>query len=216
MSAPTQEHASPLPSKLRTEEAYRLRGSRWRWHIAVAAFALMFGSILAANWVTTDYGFIPVGFGLEATAGTFFAGISLAARDLIQDAVGRVVVLLTIVVGTIISFAIAEPMIAVASAAAFGLAELFDFAIYSPLRDRARFGDRRWAVAVLASNVVGIVTDTVVFLGIAFGLSSIGPALFGQLVGKSYATVAYLVLGAALAWWLARRRSRVGAEAELR
>lgn len=201
----THHAQRPLKAaKLDTAEAYPLRRSRWRWHIAALAFVLMFGSILAANWVTTDYGFIPVGFGLSATAGTFFAGITLASRDLIQDALGRWAVLLTIAIGTVISFAIAEPMIAIASAAAFGLAELLDFAVYSPLRDRARFGDKRWALAVIASNIVGMITDTLVFLGIAFGFSAIAPALAGQLVGKSYATIAYLLIGFIVARLIAR------------
>ena len=52
------------------------------------AVAVLFGSMLAANYVTTDYGFVPVGFGLSATAGTFFAGFALAARDAINDAWG--------------------------------------------------------------------------------------------------------------------------------
>jgi hypothetical protein len=30
-------------------------------------------TILAANYVTTEYGMVPVGFGLVATAGTYFA-----------------------------------------------------------------------------------------------------------------------------------------------
>lgn len=169
------------------------------------ALAVLLAALLLANWVTTDYGFIPVGFGLEATAGTIFAGFALASRDLIQDAWGRWAVILTIALGTVISFAIAEPAIAVASAAAFGVAELLDFAVYTPIRDRARLGDRRWALAVVASNVVGAVADTVVFLGIAFGAAAITPALGGQFVGKMYATATYLIVGYLLARWVARR-----------
>ena len=42
---------------------------------------------------------------------------------------------------------------------------------------------------------MGSIVDTVVFLGIAFGLSAVGPAFLGQAVGKLYATVLYLALG---------------------
>lgn len=173
--------------------------SRARLIIGIGAMAAVLGALIAANVVTTDYGFIPVGLGFEATAGTFFAGIMLAARDIVQDTIGRWCVVLLILLGTTASFLVSAPEIAIASAAAFGLAELLDFAVYTPIRARAKFGDRRWAVAVLASNVVGAFTDTVVFLGIAFGTAAILPALGGQMVGKTWATLAYLILGALLA-----------------
>ena len=179
-----------------------------RMAVGLLAVAVMVGSLLAANYVTTDYGFIPVGFGLEATAGTFFAGFALASRDAIQDSWGRLPVVAVILVGTVLSFAISAPAIALASAAAYLCAEALDFAVYAPLRARARLGDRRWALAVVASNVVGALTDTVVFLGVAFGTSAIAPALPGQLVGKLYATVMYLLIGALVARFLLRKVSR--------
>lgn len=173
--------------------------TRGRVAIGLIAAALVMGSLIAANWVTTDYGFIPVGFGFEATAGTFFAGIMLASRDAVQDALGRWAVLVIIVLGTALSFAISAPAIAIASALAFGFAELADFAVYTPIRSRSRFGDRRWAIAVVGSNIVGAVADTVIFLGVAFGAAAILPALPGQMVGKLWATLAYLVLGVIVA-----------------
>ena len=163
------------------------------------AVAVLFGSMLAANYVTTDYGFVPIGFGLSATAGTFFAGFALAARDAINDAWGRPAVVAVILVGTLVSFTLSAPEIAIASAVAFLVAESLDFAAYVPLRKRAKFGDKKWALAVVASNIVGAIADTVVFLGIAFGAAAILPALPGQLVGKSYATVMYLLIGWAVA-----------------
>lgn len=174
--------------------------TRGRITIGIIAALLVMGALIAANWVTTDYGFIPVGFGLEATAGTLFAGVMLASRDAVQDALGRWAVVLIIVLGTALSFLISAPAIAVASALAFGLAELLDFAVYTPIRSRAKFGDKKWAVAVVASNIVGAFTDTIVFLGVAFGVAAIMPALPGQMVGKLWATLAYLLLG----WLFAR------------
>ena len=137
---------------------------------------------------------------MSATAGTFFAGFALAARDAINDAWGRLAVVAVILIGTLVSFTLSVPEIAVASAAAFLVAESLDFAVYVPLRKRAKFGDKRWALAVVASNVVGATADTIVFLGIAFGVAAIQPALAGQLVGKLYATVCYLLIG----WGVAR------------
>lgn len=175
-----------------------------RIQLGVLGIIIMLGTLLLANWATTEFGFIPVGFGVDATAGTLIVGISLAARDLIQDTIGRWAVVAVIVVGALMSFAISAPAIAVASAAAFLFAELADFAAYTPLRARSKFGDKRWAVAVVVSNAVGALADTVIFLWIAFGAASVLPAIPGQLVGKMWATLGYLALGAGAAW-LARR-----------
>jgi uncharacterized PurR-regulated membrane protein YhhQ (DUF165 family) len=46
----------------------------------------------------------------------------------------------------------------VASAVAFLFSELADFVVYQPLRER------RWLLAVFASNVVGLVIDSILFL----------------------------------------------------
>jgi uncharacterized PurR-regulated membrane protein YhhQ (DUF165 family) len=104
-------------------------------------------------------------------------------------------VLAAIAVAAVVSFAVADPFIAFASALAFLLSELADMLAYTPLRARSRLGDRRWTAAVVVSNLVGTVADTVVFLGVAFGAAAILPALPGQLVGKAWATVIFLAIG---------------------
>jgi len=187
-----------------------------RWWVGSAAAAIVLVSLLLANWVTTDYGFIPIGFGLETTAGTVFAGFMLAGRDAVQDSFGRWAVIGLIVIGTILSFAIASPAIALASAAAFGVAELLNFAVYTPLRNKSRLGDKRWALAVVASNITGAVGDTVIFLGIAFGAAAILPALPGQLVGKMYATILYLLVGYLLARFVFKKLTAKAAASEAR
>lgn len=165
----------------------------------------LLASVLLANYATTRYGFVPVGLGLTATAGTFAAGFALALRDALQDTGGRRAVLAVVLAGAALSYLIADPAIATASAVAFLLAELADLLVYTPLRRRSSLGDRRWVAAVVASNAVGAVIDTAVFLGIAFGLAAIAPALPGQLVGKAWATLAYLVAGVAVSVHRGRR-----------
>lgn len=172
-------------------------------HGALAAVSFV-ATIVVANYLTTRFGFVPVGFGLAATAGTFAAGAALALRDATQDTLGRRGVLAVIVVGAALSFVLADPFIAVASAAAFLLSEVADFAVYTPLRAQSGLGDRRWALAVVASNVVGAVVDTVVFLAIAFGAAAVLPAVPGQMVGKAWATLAFLLVG----WVVGRAVSR--------
>ncbi len=143
----------------------------------LAALALYVAAIVGANYLTAHYGLISVLPGLLVTAGTYSAGIALLARDVVQDTAGRLAVLGAIGVGGAISWFMASPALAVASVAAFLVSELADMAVYTPLRARG------WGRAVLASNAVGAVIDTVVFLWLAgFGLTVAGVS--GQIVGK--------------------------------
>jgi uncharacterized PurR-regulated membrane protein YhhQ (DUF165 family) len=165
--------------------------------VAAAAVVVYIGSVLLANWLTTRYGFVPVGFGETATAGTFAAGGALVVRDLVQDAVGRVGVLGLIAVAALLSYLIADPFIATASALAFLIAEVLDMTVYTPLRAKARFGDWHWQVAVAAGGVVGAIADTVVFLWVAFGRAAVMPGLPGQLIGKCEVIAVLIVVGVA-------------------
>lgn len=142
---------------------------------ALAAYVL---AIVAANWATHRYGLAPVGFGLTATAGTYAAGAALMLRNVVQDALGRRLVLAAIVVGASLS-AFTSPGLALASGVAFGLSELLDMAVYTPLRKRG------WARAVLPASFLGAVVDTFVFLYLA-GFPVTRDGVLGQLVGKGW------------------------------
>jgi uncharacterized PurR-regulated membrane protein YhhQ (DUF165 family) len=85
----------------------------------------------------------------------------------------------------------------VASAAAFLLSEFADFAVYTPL---AR---RRLVAAVVASSVVGLVVDSIVFLWLAFGSLEF---LIGQIIGKLW----MVLLATPFVVYLRRRDERVG------
>lgn len=162
---------------------------------ALGALVGYVATILAANYVTTRYGMVPVGFGLEATAGTYLIGALFVLRDYIQDRAGKRAVFAAIAVGALLSFLVSDPFIAVASVTAFVVAEVIDFAIYTPLRKRG------YIRAAVASNFVGSVLDTVVFLAVA-GFP-IAAAFTGQVVGKM-AVTALVVLGVAA--YRARRK----------
>lgn len=158
-------------------------------------------TILAANYATTHYGLIPVGLGLAATAGTYLAGLTFVLRDSLQDTAGKRAAVAVIVLGAVLSFAIADPFIALASAVAFLCAELADLGVYTPLRRRG------YVRAALASNVVGALVDTLLFLWIAgFGIA--GAVVAGQMVGKL--TVTALAVLIVLAF-RARAREAVAA-----
>jgi len=98
-----------------------------------------------------------------------------------------------ILMGAALSWWISDiQRIALASAVAFLVSELADFAIYTPLEKHG------WLRAVLLSNIVGLVLDSYVFLTIASGSLAF---FWGQVVGKLWVTliaVAFLKCGNAL------------------
>jgi uncharacterized PurR-regulated membrane protein YhhQ (DUF165 family) len=154
--------------------------------LALLAYLL---SIPAANWMISNVGTeafpggphtIPVGFGYDAPSGVLMIGFALFARDLIQRHLGRRWALTAIAGGVALSFAVADPGLAVASGVAFALGELADLVVYTPL---AR---RRLAAAVIASGVVGGIIDSLVFLEIAFGSTMFWQ---GQVLGKLWVTL---------------------------
>lgn len=160
--------------------------------IRAAVIAAFLATIVLANYLTTELGLIDVGFGLVATAGTYLAGLAFVLRDAVQDTAGRRATVAVIAAGAAISYLIADPFIALASAVAFALSELADFAIYTPLRRRG------YIRAAIASNVVGATVDTLAFLAIA-GFA-IAEAFAGQMVGKLTITLAVvLAIGGARA-----------------
>ena len=159
-----------------------------------ATFAAYVATIPAANYLVTHYGAVPVGLGLAAPAGVFTVGLALVLRDLLHERAGRWPVLAAIATGTLLSYLLAAPALATASAAAFGLAELADMAVYTPLRRRGLIP------AVLASNAVGLVIDSALFLWLAFGNLAYLP---GQIVAKTEMTL----LAVAVLWFLDKRRT---------
>ncbi|MFC9975212.1 VUT family protein [Spirillospora sp. NPDC127200] len=170
-------------------------------YLKAAAVFVYIAAVVVANWVTDRFGFVPVGFGVTATAGTYAAGIALLSRDLVQDLAGRRTVLAAIAVGGALSAWLATPQLALASGVAFLVAETTDMAVYTPLRKRG------WARAVLASNAVGAVLDTVLFLWLAgFPIAAAVP---GQLIGKIvWATLVPVVAVTLVRQILAARRRR--------
>lgn len=155
--------------------------------VGLVAVILYVATVFGANWAIDEYGPVSVGFGLVAPAGVYFAGLAFTLRDITHDTLGRLWVLGAIVVGALLSawVAVDNHKIALASGVAFLVSELFDFAVYTPLRER------NWLGAVAASNVVGLVTDSVLFLWIAFGSLDF---LKGQIVGKLWMTLLAVVL----------------------
>ena len=158
--------------------------------ILIILYAL---TIPAANWLIGHVGttcvpdgpcLIPVLPGIMAPSGVLMIGAALLLRDLVQRRYGPVASLAAIGAGVAISFVVVPPALALASAAAFALSELSDFAVYTPLVRRG------FALAVVLSCIAGAAVDSAAFLWLAFGSLQ---HVAGQIVGKTYAAIAFLV-----------------------
>lgn len=159
--------------------------------------ASFLATIPAANWLIGNVGtacipagpcLIPVFPGLMAPSGVLLIGAALALRDALHERIPRWGVAGLIAAGAGLSLAFSPPALALASAVAFLLSELADFAVYDRLRKRGL------ALAVLASGVVGAVLDSVLFSALAFGTVKWAP---GLILAKVYASAGF----AAWKWW---------------
>ena len=166
-------------------------------------------TIPAANWLIGHAGtvcvpngpcLVPVAPGIMAPSGVLMIGLALVLRDLVQRRLGVEFGIGAIIVGAAISAGLAPASLVVASAAAFLLSEFADFAVYTPL---AR---RRLVAAVVASSVVGLVVDSIVFLWLAFGSLEF---LIGQIVGKLW----MVLLAIPFVVLMRRRDERIGLKA---
>lgn len=176
--------------------------------VAAALLLLAYvGTVVAANWLTDHYNVVSAGWALLVPAGTYTAGLALGLRDGLQDAGGVRWVLAGITAGAAVSWVVSSPALAVASGAAFLLAELLDLAVYTPLKQAGRK-----VTAVMVSNTLGAALDTALFLTLATAV--LGPwewpVFWGQMLVKAgYCTVAYLAVRHGVPWvWRATRVRR--------
>ena len=169
------------------------------------AFMLFTVTIPLANWFISNVGLVcvpdgpclvPVGFGLMAPSGVLFIGLALVLRDWLQELTNWRWSVIAVLLGGVLSLLTASPFIAMASAVAFVVAELFDLAIYTPLRQKGKH------IAVLASGVVGAFVDSLLFVWIAFGSIELS---VGTAIAKIYASLAV----AAYLYWRHNRENRV-------
>ncbi|HEX8864872.1 MAG TPA: VUT family protein [Lentzea sp.] len=152
-------------------------------------------TVVAANWASTHWPPLVLG-SLVIPAGTLWAGAVFTVRDLLHEALGAAGVAGAVVVGAGLSWLLASPHISVASVAAFAVSETLDSLLYAMLRRSSRLH------AVLGSNLLGLVVDSVVFVPLAFGSFAAVP---GQIAGKTAATA----LAAALLQIAWRHHGRV-------
>lgn len=148
-----------------------------------AAFAL---TVPLANWMIGNVGtvcppdgpcLIPVAPGLLAPSGVMVAGLAFVLRNLVQRRLGLAWTITAIALGAILSVLVAPPALVFASVVAFLVSELADLGVYTPLQRRGL------VLAVVASSMVGLFLDTLIFLQLAFGSIEL---MWGQIVGKGW------------------------------
>lgn len=173
-----------------------------------AAFLIAFIlCIPAANWMIGNLGtvcvpegpcLIPVApGGIMAPSGVLMVGLALVLRDLVQRRLGISWAIGAILIGGALSWLVAPPALVLASVLAFLISEFADLAVYTPLQKRGL------VLAVVASTIVGLVIDTLVFLQVAFGSLDFS---LGQILGKGW----MVLLAIPVIHLLRRHDERVG------
>lgn len=164
--------------------------------LAALAAVVFVALVVASNWLTAHFGLV----GGFVTAGTFTAGLVLAARDAVREYGGAWSALACVAIGAALSAVMAGPALALASGAAFALSELADTAVYEPLRRRSRTRALAW------SNLIGSVVDSLLFLWLA-GFP-VWPAVVGQVAVKWAVCVGLPLLALGVARAVFRDRVR--------
>ena len=169
-----------------------------------AAIAAMVVVVTASNILVqypVDAQLGPVNLKDLLTWGAFTYPFAFLVTDLTNRHDGpvraRIVVMVGFVVALGLSFWLATPRIAIASATAFLLGQLLDISVFSRLRM-----SRNWILPPLAASLFGSLLDTLVFFSIAFA-PALGfvDALFGMEDGSLGFPAPWLGLGAEVPLW---------------
>jgi uncharacterized PurR-regulated membrane protein YhhQ (DUF165 family) len=154
--------------------------------------AVYIALIVLVNWAFTIVPLVKLPDGTMWPPVALIVGFVFVARDFAQREIGHYV-LAAMAVGVAISYFM-NPQVAMASAAAFLISELADWAVYS-------FTRRPLSQRILFSSILGTPIDTVV-LHTKIGFFSVTRA--GVMTASQH-------IGAFIVWWLIRRREMTGA-----
>ena len=143
-------------------------------------------SIVAVNLAFSYLPMIQLPFDQAIPIGTFLVGFIFVIRDYAQREIGSGIYL-AMLAGVILSYVMADPFVAVASAVAFGLSELIDALVFTytkkPMRDR-----------VLLSSAASTPVDSALFLVMLGFFNWLGFAIM----------VIVKMIGAVIVWKIAK------------
>lgn len=124
---------------------------------------LFMGCIPFANWWLDRHGLWNLGVLGRIPSAVWVIGIAFVLRDLAQITIGKGWTWAAIVVGTVLSWWLSSPSLAVASGAAFLWSESTDALIFTPLANRGQF-----LLGVTISGYAASVVDSALFVRLAF------------------------------------------------
>jgi len=137
------------------------------------------------NWAFAHTPFYKLPDGGDWSPFSILVGMVLVVRDFSQREIGHYV-FVPLVIGVALSFWLAAPGIAIASASAFLVSELADWAVYT-------FTRLPLSTRVLLSSLMGVPIDTLIFLTIAelsvpgiFSVWTMGSMLVSKIIGAIF------------------------------
>lgn len=125
--------------------------------------------VLSVVAINVAFTYIPPVILFDGTiwsVGSVIAGIVFIARDYAQIEVGHRKVLLLMAMSCLISYLMADPFVALASATAFAMSELIDYLVYT-------FKSGSHKSKVIFSSLLSVPVDTFVFLFVIDSISSV-------------------------------------------
>lgn len=157
--------------------------------------SLYVGLVVVVNILFSVVPMIATSFGAVSPV-ALIVGLVFVARDFAQRAAGHFVIV-AMAVATLISYMMADPFVAIASAVAFGTSEIFDWLAYTITK-------KPFHQRILLSSIISTPVDTAVFLWFINGMS----------LGTFLLMVASKLIAAILIYaWYASNPSRVPAAA---
>lgn len=150
-------------------------------------------SIIGVNWLFDVTPVLTLPDGGSWSPASLIVGFVFVVRDFAQRRVGHNI-LWAMLTGIVISWWMADPAVAIASAAAFAIGELADWALYT-------FTQKPLSQRILLSSAIGAPLDSYVFLYL-LGIASAGGILIMSLSK---------MVGALVVFWLVRKREQASA-----
>ena len=200
-----------MPTPTTTDTPAKQRLVKQRKHEGIVFLLGFIACVPAANYIVQHIGVfcvaeggpcvIPVAppsiYSIYAPSGVLLIGIAFVLRDLVQRRLGIWWAMLAIVAGALLSIGFAPAGLIIASTTAFFISEFIDLMVYTPLQKRGLI------LAAVASSIVGLTVDSLVFLQLAFGDLEF---IVGQIIGKTW----MILVAIPFLYWLRARDKRIG------